>query len=142
MSSEMVSCKPDFDGRVAKWVCDGLGENTDWIGAGATLGVYLGEKLIAGIIFNDIRPKCDVWLTIYSCDRRWCVRRVLRCVFNFCFTCLDCRRASAFVSVSNDKSRKLVERLGFRQEGVLRKYRDNGEDAFVFGMLKEECRWL
>lgn len=132
---------PDHDGSITKWVCDGLGENTDWVGGHVTMAVYLGGRLVAGIIFNDIRPGTDVWLTIYSTDRRWCCRRVLHCVFGLVFDEMKCRRCSAFVSRDNHSSRNLVEKLGFVREGLLRQYADDGQDRFVYGMLEKECRW-
>ena len=143
MKSEVELCKivPDLDGSIAKWVCDGLKENTDWIGSNVTIGIFLGGKLIAGIIFNDVRHGRDVWLTIYSTDKRWCNRRTLGAIFGLAFDIMDCKRVSLFVSKDNEPSIKLVEGLGFVREGLLRQYRDNGDDCFVYGMLKTECKW-
>ena len=143
MSREAELCKiwPDSDGIIARWVCAGLGENCDWIGPNLTIGISLGGKMIAGIIFNDLRPGRDVWLSIYSTNPRWCCRRVLRAVFETAFEAMKCRRVSLFVSRGNSASISLVERLGFKKEGMLRQYRDNGEDCFVYGMLKSECKW-
>ena len=143
MKLEVEFCRifGDRDGSVAKWVCDGLGEDTDWVGHNVTMGVELGGKLIAGIIFNDLRPNIDVWLTIYSTDKRWCNRRVLRGVFGLAFDKMGCRRVNLFVSKDNEASIKLVEGLGFVREGLLRQYRENGSDCYVYGMLKNECKW-
>lgn len=141
--SEQASYRivPDMDGSIAKWVCDGLGESTSWIGQNATMGVLLNQKLIAGVIFNDIRPNVDAWLTIYSTDKRWCIKRVLKCVFGLVFNEMKCRRASVLVSKDNSKSLDMCKRLGFKIEGLLRQYRDNGDDCYVMGMLNEECKW-
>lgn len=143
MKSEAESCRivADLDGSIAKWVCDGLKEDTDWIGSNVTMGVVLGGELIAGIIFNDVRHGRDVWLTIYSTDKRWCNRRVLRAIFDLVFKIMDCKRASLFVSKDNEPSIKLVEGLGFVREGLLRQYRDDGNDCYVYGMLKSDCIW-
>ena len=143
MKSEQALCRiiADLDGSIAKWVCDGLEYDTDWIGANVTMGIVLDGKLIAGIIFNNIRPNIDVWLTIYATDKRWCNRRVLRCVFNLAFNQMGCRRVSLCVSKDNEVSKRLVEGLGFVYEGLLRQYRDNGDDCYLYGMLKNECKW-
>ena len=143
MKSEPALCKiiADLDGSIAKWVCDGLEYDTDWVGANVTMGIVLDGKLIAGIIFNNIRPNIDVWLTIYATDKRWCNRRVLRCVFNLAFNQMGCRRVSLCVSKDNEVSKRLVEGLGFVYEGLLRQYRDNGDDCYLYGMLKNECKW-
>ena len=93
------------------------------------------------MIFNDIRVFQDVWLTIYTNDKHWCNRRVLKAIFYIAFNFLGCRRASVRVDATNKKSRKLVKRLGFKQEGVLREFEDNGNDGLIYSMLKNECQW-
>ena len=137
------TCRIFFDsnGSVVRWVCNNLGENTRWVGQNISLGILLENKLIAGIIINDIRPYVDAWLTIYAQNKRWCTRRVLRTVFDVVFNLLKCRRASVMVDADNTQSRKLVLRLGFVQEGVLRAYQNNGHDGLVYSMLTNECRW-
>lgn len=136
-----VYCSPDLDGSVIAWVCKGLGDSPFEYGRNVTLGIYLKNKLIAGVIFNDIRPNRDVWLTIYSENKKWCNKRILRLIFDFIFDKIGAERASAFVSKDNEPSINLVEKLGFVREGLLRHYRDNGKDCVVYGMLKSECKW-
>jgi RimJ/RimL family protein N-acetyltransferase len=137
----MVYCKPDKTGDVAKWVCQGLGDNIEEYGSNLTLGVYKGDNLIAGIILNDLRPNIDVWMTIYSTSKYWATKRTLKYIFWVVFDVMRCRRASLFVSKANEASIKFVEKCGFIREGLLRQYRDNGQDCFVYGMLKTECKW-
>jgi len=45
------------------------------------------------------------------------------------------------VSTTNLPCIRLVERLGFKQEGLLRKYRDDGSSCFFYGILKSENKW-
>lgn len=141
LKPERVLCKPDLDGSIISWVCKGLGDNVLEYGQNVTLGIYLENRLIAGVIFNDIRPNRDVWLSIYSENKRWCNRRTLRLIFNFVFGTINAERASLLVSKDNESSINLVEKLGFAREGLLRHYRDNGKDCYVYGMLKSECKW-
>ena len=133
---------PDADGSIQKWVCDGLGEDTDWIGDSFTFGVFFKSELIAGIIFNNYRKNLDVWLTIYSADPHWCTKNVLKYTFKMCFETLKCKRVNILISKDNSKSLGLCERLGFVKEGLLRQYREDGKDCFILGMLKKECNWL
>lgn len=141
MKSEAVLCKPDLDGSIMKWTCQGLKEDINWVGDNVTIGVYLNNELIAGIIINEIRPNVDAYMTIYSINKRWCTRKVLRYVFNFLFDKVGCRRVSLLVSKDNEASNKLVKGLGFVCEGLLRQYRDDGKDCYFYGMLKSECKW-
>lgn len=133
---------PDCNGVIAKWVCDGLGEDTEWIGDNYTFGICRQGKMVAGIILNNYRQDLDVWLTIYSVDPRWCVKSVLKYTFLVCFKTLDCKRVNVLVSKDNIKSLSLCERLGFVKEGLLRQYREDGKDCYFMGMLKKECKWL
>jgi RimJ/RimL family protein N-acetyltransferase len=140
--AELYSIKPDFDGSIQKWICDGLGENTDWIGDSYTFGICYGGRMVGGIIMNDYRKDLDVWLTIYSVSPRWCSKSVLKYIFKTCFEALNCKRVNVFISKDNSKSLSLCERLGFVKEGLLRQYRENGQDCYILGMLKRECWWL
>ena len=132
---------PDLSGEVVRFVCRGLNENEDWVGQNITLGIKLNHELIAGIIINDIRAGIDCWLTIYANNKRWCSKRVLRAVFDVVFDFLKCRRVSVMLDFQNKQSRKLVEKLGFQKEGVLRGFQNNGNDALIYSMLKQECQW-
>lgn len=133
---------PDCCDVILQWICAGLGENTDWIGENYTFGISYKDKMVGGLIFNNYRPNVDVWLTIYSTSPRWCSKFVLKYIFKTCFETLNCRRVNVLVSKSNKRSFDLCRRLGFVKEGFLRQYRENGEDCYIMGMLKKECRWL
>ncbi len=128
---------------VAEWISFGLGEvDSKWIGSSYyTMAIIINDKLVGGVVFHDYRVKHDVWLTIYTTDRKWCNRKVLRRIFNFVFEDLKCQRASVLVDDDNEQSLNLVKRLGFRQEGFLRCFRENGKNAVLLGMLKNECKW-
>jgi len=142
-NEDFEPCKTflDLKGNVVSWVGENLGEDKDWIGQNITLGIEKNAKLLGGVVFHNIRPKIDVWLTIYTTDKKWCNKRTLRAIFDIAFNFLESRRVSVRVDALNKKSRKLVEGLGFQKEGVLRFYEDNGNDSVVYSMLKNECIW-
>lgn len=105
-------------------------------------GFYYQKKLIGGVLFSDYRLNHDVWLSIYSSDKRWCQRRVLRAVFDMAFQGLKCNRVSALVQESNRKSQDLLERLGFQKEGTLRSFKaQNQENCLIYSLLKNERRF-
>ena len=142
MEQEYYKIMPDSGGIIKKWICDGLGENTNWVGDSFTFGVCYRGKMVAGLIFNNYRANLDLWMTIYSISPKWCSKSVLKYIFTTCFEALNCKRANVLVSKDNHKSLSLCERLGFKKEGLLRQYRENGDDCYIMGMLKKECRWL
>ena len=138
----MYQILPDINGDITKWVCHGLGESLDSINSPLTYGFAFRNRMVGGLIFHNIRPHHDVWWTIYSTEKTWCNKSTLKQMFTLAFQDLDCRRISILVSRSNRHCLRFVRRLGFHIEGLLRRFRDNGEDCFVLGMLKEECPWI
>lgn len=65
---------------------------------------------------------------------------LLSIIFGYIFGQLGCARCTAKIREDNIDSRELVERLGFVQEGILRKAKD-GKDVLIFGLLKEELHY-
>ena len=132
----------DRNELITKYVCNGLNFGFEWLGMHFTYGMVVDGKLVGGLIFHDIRPNVEVWWTIYTENKRWCNRRMLKFMFALAFIALKCRRISVEVDARNSNCLKLVEKLGFKQEGILRAHRDDGGDSVVWGMLKSECKWL
>jgi len=65
-----------------------------------------------------------------------------RALFSYPFNHLGVIRLTAFIRKNNRKSRSLVERLGFKLEGVhplaiARKY-----TGLSYGMTRDQCRWI
>ena len=69
------------------------------------------------------------------------MNEALRTLVSYAFGLLDLRRLEADVDPRNTNSIRTVERLGFRQEGLLReRWHVNGEiqDSLFYGLLKRE----
>lgn len=130
------------DNKLTDWICEGLKTDKSWLeGEYYTIGFRLGNKLLGGLIYHNIRPHRDLWMTIYTIDKRWCNRRVLKTIFSLAFNLWQVERVSILVSEKNIPCKKLVEKLGFKQEGLLRKYLDDGSDCHFYAMLKTENKW-
>ncbi len=132
---------PDKNGKVTQWICDGLNETTDWLGDYFTLGFWINDEIVGGLIFHDYRLHTDVWWTIYAPDKRWCTRRVLRRMFSLAFDVLRCRRINLLVSTDNNACLRFVRKLGFQTEGLLRQFREDGRDCYFMGLLKQERKF-
>ena len=68
----------------------------------------------------------------------------LRTVLPFAFGPLGLHRLEAACIPENEASRRLLRKLGFREEGkALRYLQINGEwrDHLLFGLLQDECPW-
>lgn len=68
-------------------------------------------------------------------------RLFLRGLFFYPFLQLHCERITVLIDDNNLKSIRLVEHVGFMREGCLRRARPGG-DVYLYGLLKENCRWL
>lgn len=69
------------------------------------------------------------------------MREAIAPIIAFGFEAMELNRIEAFVHPDNTASKKLVERLGFQQEGWLREhYAADGVvgDSLVFGLLRSE----
>ncbi len=143
MNKLRASCdiKFDTDGDITKWVCSNLNFEFTDIGEYRTLGFFVDHKLIGGLIYHNIRIGRDLWWTIYTTNKRWCNRRVLKRIFGLAFNFWQVERISLLVNTNNFECIKLVEKLGFKREGLLRKYRDDGSDCYFYGILKSENIW-
>lgn len=108
----------------------------------ATIGVEEGGRLIAGAVFTEYRPHSgSIHLSGASVTPRWATRKTLHALFAYPFLQLKVKRLTAYTGFSMSSVRQFLERLGFVQEGILRAgYAD--DDCVVYGMLREECRWV
>lgn len=140
MSKEAVFCKVvcDSNKKITEWICKGLNIKTDWLGEHLTIGFFYGDKLIGGLIYHDIRQGKDVWWTLYTIDKHWCNRRILRFMFSVAFDYFGCQRISMRTNGKNKKCQKLAQQLGFKVEGILHRYADDGDDVIIMGILKEQ----
>ncbi len=131
---------PGYDLAVSRWVGEQLGIKD--FGPCRTVGVIddAGD-LVAGIVFNNHRYP-GIEATIASVTPRWCNHRILRGIFSLPFEQWGCTRVTAVVESVNQPARAFVQKIGFRQEGVMRRAFPSGEDAVIYGLLREECHWL
>lgn len=72
----------------------------------------------------------------------WAKRDILFHVFNYPFGQLGCLRVTTTAPSEDKRHIRLLEHGGFKQEGTLRNAERKGVDTLIFGMLREECRWL
>jgi RimJ/RimL family protein N-acetyltransferase len=80
------------------------------------------------------------YLLAPSARGRGVMGRALELVVAWAFADLGLMRVQAFASPDNVRSLRLLERLGFAREGVLRSYRGPGEDRVAFAVLPGELR--
>lgn len=127
-------------GQLVKWV----GERIDEANLGDAVGIGLRQdgEIIAGVVYN-LYSGPNICMHVAAVPgRRWMNKAYLYECFAYPFLQLKCNRVTGLVRVDNVISQKFCDHLGFKREGVLRKACDDGADTILYGMLREECRWL
>jgi RimJ/RimL family protein N-acetyltransferase len=108
------------------------------------IGFKEDNKIIGAIFFSNY-DKHNVFIHIAFDTPRCVSRKHIKLMFDYIFNQLNCRRTTATCDSENNRVQKLIEGVGFTQEGLIRKMVaiNNKEiDVIIYGMLKNECRWI
>lgn len=131
------------DEMVAKWVSARM--PIFEFGSSPYTAIGLANKagsLIAGVVYQNF-TKTDIHMHVAALDgKRWLSKAFLGECFRYPFKQLDCARVTGLVPGRNIDAQRFDEHLGFVLEGRVRKILPNGDDLVIYGMLREECRWL
>jgi RimJ/RimL family protein N-acetyltransferase len=119
--AELTGCAiPDKGSAIGK-----LNADCDEIVAGVMYENYTGASVTATIAVTGGKASKDF----------------LAAIFDYPFEQLGVKKIFAFVSDKNERSKSVVQRAGFVEEGRIKDYYD-GADAIVFACYRETCRWL
>lgn len=110
--------------------------------ASEAIGVALGDRLIAAVIYSNHSPNLNIEMSIASIDKRWATRSNLKAFFAYPFIQLGLKRVSTQCSANEGSIIEFNRRIGFTPEGYHRQAWHTGGDVVSFGMLKHECKWL
>jgi RimJ/RimL family protein N-acetyltransferase len=69
-------------------------------------------------------------------------RHFLKEAFRYPFEQLCVDRITGLVPARNLEAQRFDEHLGFVLEGRARRALPDGDDLLIYGMLREECRWI
>lgn len=95
-----------------------------------------------GVICLTMWGKRDCEISAAATGPGWAYQGFLRHIADQVFNVNDCYRVTAKIAASNKKSIKAALRAGFVYEGTMRRASDDGENVNIYGMLREECKWL
>jgi len=96
-----------------------------------------GVGIGAVIVFYNFR-KTDIELAIAEePGRNWARRDLINMVLRYPFS-IGCHRLTVIIRKDNRAARKLAVRIGFKQEGKLRRAAPDKTDMFLYGLLEGE----
>lgn len=122
-----------------EFICDLSGD--PYVRFDSSLGQFNDGALTAGVIYHG-QTKNDIGASIAVAPGETLSRRFVFAMFHFPFVSMDKSRITVCVRASNLKSRKLAADLGFTHEGTKRHGYPDGEAMMIYGLLREECKWL
>lgn len=124
---------------VGKWFMEKTGK--EFFGY-RCLGVRRDGEWKAAILCDRF-SKIECQMHIYAEPGfMWASPELCRTAFAFPFILLDRRRITVETPVTHPRMIRINRKLGFIEEGVKRCAADDGSDAIIFGMLREECKWI
>lgn len=133
------------DDLIGQFVAEGL-YDVDCVedfGEFVTIGVADKGKIIAGAVFNNMRVNSgvpfDINIAFYAVNATWATRRNMEAILAYPFDYLKLKRITAVVRKSNKRVKKLISGLGFQYEGKGRRAWDGENDAYIYGLLREEA---
>lgn len=107
-----------------------------------SIAVFDNDSQFQAVILFNNWEEGNVSIHIASVTPKWATREVLRVAFTYAFIELGAQRVTGTVRENNTKARALNLRLGFKQEGEMRQYYFTGESDIIYGMLRDECKWI
>jgi RimJ/RimL family protein N-acetyltransferase len=113
------------------------GESVSFAVTDAVEGTLLGVMGLIHISWEDTRAELGAWMSAQA-RGRGTSQRALRLLVGWAMHTLGFQRLEALIHPLNTASRRLVERLDFTQEGLLRSYsvmKGERVDLLLFSML-------
>lgn len=129
------------DKRVCEWVAARVDEE-DFGEYARGIGLEKDGELVAGVVYNNYN-KTNVYMHVaVEYGGKYLTRSFVTCCFAYPFVQLGVNRVTGLVRVDNLPAQKFDEHLGFKREGLVRRACEDGTDMILYGMLREECKWL
>ena len=98
-------------------------------------------ELVGAALFTNYRQH-DVEVTIVTETAMVWRPHCCKALADYVFNQLGCVRCTAITAKSNLKARKILTHGGFELEGRIRRGYDGKQNALIYGLLAENCRFL
>lgn len=108
------------------------------------IGFIENNNILGGFLFSDYDGN-NIWVHLALESPRVCSKNRISYVFQYGFKQIGCNRMTALCRNGYERNERLLSGVGFVKEGIVRKcFKINGEyvDGAIYGMLKEECKWI
>jgi hypothetical protein len=97
--------------------------------------------IVAGAVYHRWR-RFDVEVTFAATTPRWTLPQNVTPLFHYPFVQRGCTRITLIIGGNNKNALRTNVKLGFKVEGIARRAYDGINDAWILGMIREDCKWL
>ena len=122
---------------VGHWVAEKLGCGY-FAARSNAIGLMKDNKLIAGVIYENWNRRS---IMCHIAVEGRLTRLYVGAIFNYAFNVCNVEKIIVPVESHNLKSIKLIENMGFTEEGRIKDSQPNG-DIILYTMAKGDCRFL
>lgn len=95
--------------------------------------------LVGGIVASHVNS-FDAHISARLTRANALTRRMLQSLFDLAFDEMKLSRLTMLIAPANRHARGVAEKLGFVEEGLMRRGYDGVRDAVIYGMTKDECQ--
>ena len=133
------------DEALAQWAEQQYPEGAPFMRPLIAIGIAdpSGQELY-GVAFYSGHTATNVDFGLITASRRWATKGTVRALLYYPFVQLNLKRMTAFTLKKNRRARKVLEKFGFRPEGVHPYAFPNGGTAMSYGLYREATmeRWF
>lgn len=135
---------PEETKFLADWVASRIEACQFMEGFYSSLAVVRDDlKILAAVVYSDYKPP-NIDMSIAADSPYWARKEMIVGLLSYPFYQLRCTRVTALVNKANKRSRKMIEHVGFRLEGVHPECAADGSTVMSYGLLRKnfEREWL
>lgn len=100
------------------------------------------QGILAVAVFASVNDAALEFSLAAVPGRRWLTQEFRDGWFAYAFDSVGAKRLEASCHFANIDAYRMIKKLGFTFEGRKRCAAANGGDLLIFGMLRDECRFL
>lgn len=130
------------DADLCRWAAATIGAGGGFSADARAIGMEVDGEIVAVTVWNSFETHNCLMSIASDGSKRWMTREFLFRSFAYPFIQLGMPRITTKSDERNTPSIRLAKHIGFIEEGRLRKAAPGGRDDIVFGLLKEDCRWI
>lgn len=127
---------------IGAFVSDRMGRPHEMWGEKRAIGWVRDRLLVAGVIYNHFSTVSCCMHVAANPGRNWLSPEFLFAAFDLPFRQWNLRRVTGLVPKDNMDARRFDEHLGFQYEGEMRGALPDGGSLLVYGLLRDDCRWI